>query len=154
VTDHEAQVADLIRGAFSGVVLGDGVGLWQGQALDDYAPIEEQQRARLRDEALDWRRISIADLNRCHSSLSFFDAEGMRFHLPAFLLADLDGTFNFEVVFTLTSVVATEHNRARFAGLNAPQREAVRRFLLLRRADDFDRPAIDAAIESYWGPAT
>ena len=149
VTEDEAQVADSIRKAFAGVVLGKGVGLWQAQAIDDYATPEQQQIARLHDEQRDWERISSADLNRCHSSLSFFDAEGMRFHLPAFLLADLEGTFLFDVVFALT--YATDHNRARFASLSPAQRESVRGFLRLRRASEFDRPAIDAAIAEYWG---
>ena len=101
MTPDESRVADLIRAAFSGVTLGDGVGLCEAQGLDDYEDDATLAKLRRRDETQDWLRISVEDLNRCYSSLSFFDAEGMRFHIPAFLIADLEGTFNQEVIFTL-----------------------------------------------------
>ena len=70
----------IIRAAFAGVTLGKGVGLWWGQVLDDYEMPESIADYRANheqsEERLDWSRIPIADLNRCHSSLSFFDAEG------------------------------------------------------------------------------
>ena len=88
-TEHR-RIAVRIREAFAGVALGDGIGLWQGQALDDYADDAIIAESRSRDETEEWTRLSAGDLNRCHSSLSFFDAAGMRFHLPAFLLSELD----------------------------------------------------------------
>lgn len=44
MTDAERHVADLIRDAFDGVTLGDGIGLLQGQGLDDYADSETLTR--------------------------------------------------------------------------------------------------------------
>jgi hypothetical protein len=40
-------------------------------------------------------------LNACYSSLSFFDAEGMRFPLPAFLIAELNGGYLQDMSFQL-----------------------------------------------------
>lgn len=96
------QLIKDIESAFEAVVLGDGVGLWQGQALDDYATTDEVQAARDKDEKHDWRRLAPKDLNRCHSSLSFFDAYGMRFHLPAFMITDLRGEFEHSLEFSIT----------------------------------------------------
>ena len=98
MTPEEERVADLVRRAFYGVTLGNGVGLLHGQGLDYYADRQTLAQYRAKDEKLDWTRIGVTELNRCHSSLSFFDAEGMRFHLPAYLIADLEGTLNQDIV--------------------------------------------------------
>jgi hypothetical protein len=109
------EVCRVIEAAFAGVTLGKGIGLHEGQGLDDYEDAATCAAYRAKDEKEDWHRISAEALIRCHSSLSFFDAEGMRFHLPAFLLDDLrDGgkgmAFcltrrwpNFEIQFSLLS---------------------------------------------------
>jgi hypothetical protein len=88
---HLAQeVAERIRNAFSGVTLGQGVGLRQAQGIDGYEEETAIADYRQSDEKENWSRIPPDALNECQSSLSFFDAEGMRFHLPAYLLADLN----------------------------------------------------------------
>jgi Family of unknown function (DUF6714) len=131
MTEQEDRVANAIRHAFAGVVLGDGIGLLEAQAIDDYADATARQTARSRDEMEDWSAISTDNLNQCYSSLSFFDADGMRFHLPAFLIADLEQNFKQDVIFTLTYLA----DMSRFEKLSAAQRIAVREFLLLRQAD-------------------
>lgn len=79
-----------IYAAFKGVILEDGIGLWEGQGLDDYATPQECYQLRTKDEKHDWSKITLEDMYRCSSSLSFFDAKGIRFHLPQFLLFALD----------------------------------------------------------------
>jgi hypothetical protein len=153
MTPDERRVAAQIRDAFRGVVLGRGVGLWQGQAIDDYAGEAAEGEARARDEKEDWSRIPVDLLNGCHSSLCFFDAEGMRFHLPAYLVAELEGTLNQDIVFHLTYDDGS--SLSRFDRLSAAQRDAVRQFLLLRVSDpayEFESPLIQAALGSYWRP--
>jgi hypothetical protein len=94
----------------------------------------------------------VSDLNRCASSLSFFDAEGMRFHLPAYLIADLEGTLEQDVVFHLTCF--DQRELSWLMALSDAQRDAVREYLLLqlRRSDDFIRPRIEKALAEYWPP--
>jgi len=145
------HIAQLIRDAFAGVTLGRGVGLWQGQALDDYADKATIAEHRSRDEKVDWTRLTIDDLNRCHSSLSFFDADGMRFHLPAFLLAELEGTLSNGVMFTLTHL--DDYGRSHFTSLTTAQRAAVRQFLLLFKDNPdftFEHPQIVRALNEFW----
>ncbi len=84
------EVIDQICYAFSGITLGEGIGLFEAQGLDDYASSEEQKELREKDEKLDWSRISQLDLARCNASPSFFDTRGFVFHLPAFLIAELN----------------------------------------------------------------
>ena len=84
---------------------------------------------------------------------SFFDAEGMRFHLPAFLIADLEGTLGQEVLFHLTYIV--DGAESRFDLLSSVQRDAVRELLLLRSTDtifEFERRSIEKALGTYWLP--
>ncbi len=148
-----SRVMQLIRDAFTGVTLADGIGLFQGQALDAYADEPTQASVRSSDETIDWARISTQQLNECHSSLSFFDGKGMRFHLPAYLLADLNGKLQQDIVFHLTYPA---DQWERFALLNGEQRRAVEQFLVLhmslldKASEGFERPLIEKAIAAFW----
>jgi hypothetical protein len=134
LTTDKDRVLDLVRSAFRGVTLGNGVGLRQGQGLDDYADDRTLAAYRAQDEKNDWSAIPVADLDRCYSSLSFFDAEGMRFHLPAYLVADLeDNLQTADVLFHLVSTA--QGTESRFNTLSVAQREAVRQFLLMHLSD-------------------
>jgi hypothetical protein len=152
LTEDKNRVLGLVRSAFGGVTLGEGVGLRQGQGLDDYADERTLASYRAQDEKNDWSAIPVADLDRCSSSLSFFDADGMRFHLPAYLVADLEGSLQTADV--LFHLVYMAHGAAsRFDTLSPAQREAVREFLLLQLSDahrEFEHPMIDAALRDYW----
>jgi hypothetical protein len=152
MTEHELHVLNLIRTAFAGVALGKGVGLRQGRGLDDYADACTLASYRAQDEKHDWSAIPVADLDRCYNSLSFFDPDGMRFHLPAYLVADLGGGLQTaDVLFHLVYVAGGAASR--FDALSPAQREAVREFLLLRLSDphrDFVHPMIEAALRDCW----
>ncbi|GDY22579.1 hypothetical protein LBMAG56_39260 [Verrucomicrobiota bacterium] len=144
------DVCRVIEAAFSGVTLGGGVGLQEAQGLDDFADAETCAAYRASDEKNDWHRISAEALRRCNSSLSFFDAEGMRFHLPAYLVADLRGDYGFGMAFCLTQT--SDYDRY-FRLLSDAQRRAVRAFLLHILDDrdyEFDSPQIFHALDEYW----
>jgi hypothetical protein len=150
-----AAVHHAIEDAFAGVTLGGGVGLHEAQGLDDYADAATCAAYRANDEKDDWHRLSTEALNHCNSSLSFFDAEGMRFHLPAYLLAELRGDYGFGMTFCLTHL--SDHCRTQFALLSPAQRAAVRAFLLHIQDDpdeDFHRSDITRALNEYWTDAT
>lgn len=154
MTDEEKRVADLIRAAFRGVRLGNGVGLTQGQGLDDYADAATLAEYRSRDEKDDWSKIPAEELSHNCDSLSFFDSEGMRFHLPAYLIADLGGTLNQDIRFHLTYL--EQEATSRFALLSKSQRNAVREYLLLclskAPTDEigFIGLMIEKALTEYW----
>jgi hypothetical protein len=152
MTEREQRLLNLIRTAFAGVELGNGVGLRQGQGLDDYADARTLATCRAQDEQHDWSAIAAEALDRCYSSLSFFDAEGMRFHLPAYLVADLEQKLKTaDVLFHL--VYAVHGAQSRFAKLSGAQRVAVREFLMLRLADpnyEFVHAMIETALLEYW----
>lgn len=144
------SLCNRIREAFAGVALGRGIGLQQAQGIDDYEDEAKCAHYRASDEKEDWSRIPVSELNRCNSSLSFFDAEGMRFHLPAFLIADLHGTYGFGMAICLTQ----SHDYVRYFGLlSDSQRKVVREFLLhISKEPDYEfhRPHIIRALQEYW----
>lgn len=147
-------VCRAIEAAFAGVTLGGGVGLQEAQGLDDYADAATCAAYRANDEKDDWHRIPAEALNHCNSSLSFFDAEGMRFHLPAYLLADLRGDYGCGMAFCLTQ---SHDYDCYFSLLSEAQRQAVRAFLLHILDDpdyEFDRPHILRALDDYWTEPT
>lgn len=145
--DKELLIEQIVD-AFSEVKLEDGIGLWEGQALDDgVQDTIEYERLKDKDERNDWRRIPIVDLYKCSSSISFLDAKGMRFYLGLYLLFAMD-VFedeedrlnedpNFrlsppEVVFTLQSSLDTAYSITRFSLLTKEQITCVIQFLMYR----------------------
>ena len=140
-----------IEEAFQGVTLGDGIGLQQAQGIDDYEDDETCAAYRRGDEKDDWKAIPTNELNRCNSSLSFFDAEGMRFHLPAYMIAELLGEYHFGMSFSLT--YRGSHTDAQFSLLSQSQRTVVREFLELLYDDpeyEFDRAEIERSLRGRW----
>lgn len=87
-----------IHDAFEGIALDDGIGLLEANGLDDYASDKELAELRSKDERTDWEKIEIQQLNYCYVSPDYMDARGYYFHLPAFLIADLQDQFNMAFV--------------------------------------------------------
>ena len=96
--DEEREtLAWQITAAFFDTELGDGIGFYEANAIDDYMPYEERYAARQQDERALWER-NLAAPKRvscgngytavfAHSSaLSFMDGAGRRFALPCYML--------------------------------------------------------------------
>lgn len=148
----EAQaVCSEIRAAFKEVKLGDGIGLSQARALDDHLSHSDSLAYRENDEKENWERVPKEILDRYRGSLPFCDAQGMRFHVPAYLISDLEGEPGGDIVSDLTRLGGSHDER--FSLLNKEQRMAVRNYLLLLASDpdhSFDHGAINDALQSYW----
>jgi len=139
-----------IRQAFADVVLGRGVGLYEANGLDDYANEETLVKYRALDERHNWAAIPVKELNQYSSSLSFFDPEGMRFHIAAYLIADIDGSYGFDLPFHLSQSMQLEE---KFSLLNTEQRAVIRKylqFMVEAEAHSFDRAHIERALNEYW----
>ena len=139
-----------IKSAFSGVVLANGIGLWEAQAIDDYESQEVQNKNREKDEKDDWSLLSNDELQRCHSSLSFFDADGMRFHLPAYIVASMDNKVD-DPIFHFTQL--DDYAKSRLPTLNHAQKQAIVMYLnwcLEQEEYEFEHPAISRALSEYW----
>ncbi len=146
----KAQIIEKIEAAFSGVTLGHGIGLFEAQAIDDYENEAEQKRRRKQDEKTNWNAITPDSLQSCHSSLSFFDADGMRFHLPAFIIGSIKGEVE-DPLFQLTNL--GHHLESRLDSLNIAQHQAVLGYLtwcLTEEEYGKVHPDIVRAIAGYW----
>ncbi len=133
-----------IRTAFENVKLEDGVGLWEGQGLDDYADSKTILELRKKDERSNWDSIPYEDLVACQSSLSFFDAKGMRFCLPKFLIFDIladqifkeQGIHSPDVLFTLSYKLNEEYQKNRFSLLDNKQIQCIIDYLQYKLPDN------------------
>jgi ribosomal protein S18 acetylase RimI-like enzyme len=126
-----------IKNAFQSVRLEDGIGLWEAQGIDDYADSKTLEELRKKDERINWENIPYKDLVDCQSSLSFFDAKGMRFCLPQFLIFDLladeiyeeQGINAPDVLFTLSYKLNEDYQKNRFSLFNKEQIGSIIHFL-------------------------
>jgi hypothetical protein len=132
-----------IRTAFKDFKLENGIGLWEGQGLDDYANEKTMLELRKKDERNNWDNIPYKDLVYCYSSLSFFDAKGMRFCLPKFLIFDIlsnqiykeQNIYAPEILFTLGYKPDDEYNINRFSLFDHQQIETIILFLEYKVAE-------------------
>ncbi len=92
MTEHQRRLLRLIEEAFQGVELGDGVSLHESVVIDEYGGPEERRTARASDEKHDWRKLvrdpelirpAVGEVTG--GGMPFYDAAGLRFHLPAYL---------------------------------------------------------------------
>lgn len=149
VDDVIAQIED----AFAGTQLGEGIGLFEANGLDDYASEDERRKLRSSDEKHDWKRIARSDLNKCYTSPWFFDAKGFVFHLPAFLIAELNDQHPYGFIDRLFRT--EEHPQGWRNLLTAKQRDAIiATLILIREHPNYERDTkeIDVAIESIRKP--
>jgi hypothetical protein len=141
-----------VRLAFDGVTLGCGMGLREADAYDDRASPEARAAARRADEKQSWDLISFEDLHRYGEFGWFYlDAESLRFHLPAFILADLNDESDGNLPRRL---IEPSRQRDRlYSILNLDQRMAVREFLLNTLSDSFYEPQqlmIRQGLDGFW----
>ncbi|MGZ4035994.1 MAG: DUF6714 family protein [Bacteroidia bacterium] len=140
-----------ISEAFKDVQLSDGVGLSEANAIDDYKDDGFLEECKKQDEKHNWQAIPSEALNKYNCSLSFFDAKGMKFHLPAFMIAEINNEYRFGMSFALTNL--SDHSKSQFGLLSKDQKNTVKLFLeyLLEQPDyEFEKPDIIAAVENYW----
>lgn len=76
--------------------------------------------------------------------------EGMRFHLPTYMLADLNGDYGFGLAYTLAMNTQLEEQ---FRLLNNKQRAAMRGYLKFIENEpeyEYEREHITNALTNYW----
>ena len=141
-----------INEAFKDVELDGGIGIGEANALDDHRDEKFRAECKKNDEKHRWSTIPSSILNQYYCSLSYFDAKGMKFHLPAFMIAVIKDEYRFDIDFTLTNI-SDDYSKSRFALFTKKQREAVKLFLeyILKIRDlGFEETDIRTAIKNYW----
>ena len=151
LTETQTLLISQINSAFKDIELDGGIGLSEANAIDNYKDEQFREECKKNDEKLHWDNIPSSSINEYYSSLSFFDAKGMRFHLPAFMIAEIKGEYRFGMSFSLTHL--SDYTKSQFEFLNEKQREVVVLFLnhlLMDSNYEFEKPTIERAIENYW----
>lgn len=150
-----------ITAAFDGVAREGGVSLREGRVLDDFGTEEQCAAARLLDTDTRWQDVSDADLEEYESSLSFFDAIGFRYYLPAYMLRDLRLNINptygmsSDIVIPLDPCVGTnlhDYSLDQFRLLTPQQGRAVCRFLrfVAMHGNEGEREDAVRVLRDYW----
>ncbi|RJF73010.1 hypothetical protein D3875_17150 [Deinococcus cavernae] len=133
--DFRAQATlDQLRQAFEMVQLGSGVSLHEANVIDDYGTAEQRLAARALDTEQHWWEVpdeAIA-LGWGYCALSFMDARGLHYYLPAYASWVLRRGFQsdsaaFEhTIYTLESV---QERPGQFVLFNFSQAQAIQAFL-------------------------
>jgi hypothetical protein len=161
-TPRQRQLIDLIEAAFDGVKLGEGIGLNEAIALDDYAYGEERLRARSKDERDDWHKV-LDDPELIGTSggtaLFFFDPAGFVFNLPAYLWLVVNEAHQRDLSDTADSAISRLEHRSdfqtpRFAALNTAQRKCVYEVLCYYDQTHGERTVEMMNALQYWRDAS
>jgi len=153
---QKSYLLNLIEAAFKDVTLEDGVSLHEADVIDNYGSAEERLAARRPDEKEDWHRLDKNELERMPWVLSFYDAKGLHFHLPAYLtMAVEDHTQAAVDSLLFTLCYESEYNHERLSILSKRQRKAVRHVLKFVRHNtgrdyEWDHTRIDQALRGFW----
>ena len=142
-----------IQLAFAGVRLGGGIGLFEADAWDMCTDPAKPAEARTRDERESWHDLSEKDLAWCNTALCFTDAEGYRYLLPAFMLAELNSDIDVWTLIHLCHVQDAIHEK--HALLNEQQLQTVIEFLELYlddRGNELQHKDITDSLTEYWSP--
>lgn len=149
---HKRGLIERVREAFKGVQLGNGVGLSEACAIDDYLDEATRKAYRAEDESMDWEAIPAEKL---YDTMCFMDAEGMRFHVPAFMVAELEGKHGLGGIASHFTDPNNEYGREQFALFSPQQCSVVRNYLLMivyTTKHASDRADIEKALREYWTP--
>ncbi|HET7786836.1 MAG TPA: DUF6714 family protein [Myxococcales bacterium] len=166
----EAQrLKELVRRAFARAQRPAEGALHESDEGDEGPLLERDFR-----DKLDWRALDGGFLDQAPagygSALSFFSPEALRYYLPAYLIADLDGQLDqVDVAFRLSapfsdaaratavnprrygSLTRFDAGSRRYAGFSREEVEAIVAFLEHKAAGGGGAP-IREALANYWRP--
>ena len=84
------SLLERIRSAYAGVCAGaDTILYLSGEAEDEYLSKTFQAELRKEEQRTDWQLIPVDLLAACPNCIDYLDAEGMRYLLPAYMVASL-----------------------------------------------------------------
>jgi len=162
------ELKSVIRKVFHGVKLEDGVSLKQGEICDNYGK-DNNGREVTKIEYLNipkseitdnWESLTLEYLDQ-YPTLSYQDAKGFRYYIPAFLLSLLSfyDSGSSRSIGTLSSLYPEmgqlfEYHMSQYSLLNPEQRQAIalylREFPNLVSLKGEDVKVVNRAFENYW----
>ena len=145
-----------IRDAFAGVRLGNGVSLSIAELIDAWAAPAIIDRLFGTEPYEDWASIPMAELDRAET-IAHFDAEGLRYYLPALMLKLLDD-YEPSEMWCIGTIGALDQRRGHPLGfldlLSTKQRRAIALYVKalpdLVKLDREDAARVSRAFRDVW----
>lgn len=154
-----AELLEQIEAAFGKVRLGSGISLHQARALDRLDLPQVVQQARRRDTEERWQEIPDSKVEDFHYALTYLDPEGLRFHLPRYMVFSLEHP-GLDSPAVDAAVYACDFGEdvaqdvlAQFNAMSRRQMRVIADFLLFiaeSRDADYDTLVAAVALESFW----
>lgn len=154
-----AEITDAIEAAFGDAALADGLSLHQAEALDHLQLPEVVRRARGLDTEERWQDIPDEKVEEFHFALTYLDPEGLRFHLPRYMVYALEhpGLDNPAVDAAVYACdfgdEIGEDVLAQFNAMSRSQMQVIARFLVHvaeSGEESYDSLVAAMAIELFW----
>lgn len=82
---NKEQLLDLLQNNFKEIVLAEGIGIWEAEAIDNYLVGQEYENLKSKDERVDWNKISFDFTSQFEWTFPFWDTKGTLFILPKVL---------------------------------------------------------------------
>ena len=137
-TEHEIEQRGVliacIRDAFRGTAPGNGTTIHEADLEGCYTDDSERLAARAKDTETNWEDVPNWKIERFSSVMPFFDAEGYRFYIPAYMIWTLKN-WRTSSLFIVDSVLwsfgyrSSDFNAERHQILSPVQLHASYRFI-------------------------
>jgi hypothetical protein len=148
-----------VHAVFGKVELGDGLSLHQAGAMDLMLTPEEVRQSRRLDPETRWQDIPDSKVEEFHYALTFMDPEGMRFHLPRFIVYSLEHP-GLDSPAVDAAVYACDFGDdvddqvlGQFNAMSRRQMRTIANFLVFvaeSKDEDYDVLVAAMAVESFW----
>jgi hypothetical protein len=147
----------LLRSAFAGVQLGDGLSLRQLDAVDSFmqgVDLADFERLPQFEVADDWTQVPEDEIHT--ACVAHMDAESLRYYLPALLtwLLDHYERGDMTTIGTLSALTPDEYRRPMYESFTPAQRAAVAAVVealpFLDYLDPLDELALERAFADDW----
>ncbi len=152
-------IRELVEEAFKLVKLENGVGLYEAEAIDNYASEGEILEAKERDRKSweEWNQIPALVISTFYTVLNFVDPKGMKFLLPAYMVFTIDNYDKTHSVSIDSVIYALGRGKEGFgrddAVLTIEQKKVIAKFLeymVVEAGDYCDSTAASIAYENHW----
>lgn len=142
----------LIEKAFENVSLNDGIGIFEAEAIDNYASEEVQKSEKAKDIRDDWTTIPDEVIDQYYSVLCFMDDDGLRFAMPAYMRFAVK-YYDTSASASIDAIIYTLANNRRWDFLTNKQKQVAADFLefMILEADNYvDSWQASQAYENTW----
>ena len=149
---HPTSLISAIEDAFGGVKLGDGIGIFEAEAIDDCVNEKRRTKARAQDIRDDWKAIPDEIISEHYSAMAFMDEKGLRYAIPAYMRFALSNweTSNSASVDSIIYTLARDENWDFLTDLQKQVLADFLKYMVLEEDEHVDSWQASLAYEKHW----